>query len=398
MLGYRAQAQFEQTAKGDSGRPMTESRIAFPDGPEDVRPGDEAIVDFLARATPEEPRHGEGDIVELPDGRLLAAYTRYHTGEGWDGSPAQIVARTSDDGGRSWSAPRLLVEGQDPARGNVMSVSLLHGANGDLLMAHIDQLPRMPVRGMVVRRSSDNGLSWGDPVVLEPPTPGHLSNANNACLLRLSTGRILLSAREYTDVRRPLAFLSDDDGHTWRPGEHVLDADLTPQQRTEQNINEPSVCELADGRLLVTMRSVAGGQFFGWSEDGGESWSKPVRSPLRGGCSPCALRRLPDSDAVLAIWTPGYHQRTPLATAVSVDGGHTWCNAKLLERSLYHGYCYTSCSFVGERTVLSYMHYPLIDDLRRFHSEPHYHELRFLSLPTAWFTRDSGGAAEAYVP
>ena len=33
------------------------------------------------------------------------------------------------------------------------------------------------------------------------------------------------------------------------------------------------------------------------------------------------------------------------------------------------------------------MHYPLVDDLRRFHSEPHYHELRFLSLPTAWFTR-----------
>lgn len=108
---------------------------------------------------------------------------------------------------------------------------------------------------------------------------------------------------------------------------------------------------------------------------------------LPGGCSPCTLRRLPGSDDVLAIWTPGHHQRTPLAAAVSGDGGHTWHNAKLLERSLYHGYCYASCTFVGERTVLSYMHYPIVEELRRFHSKPHYHELRFVSLPTTWFTR-----------
>ena len=257
---------------------MTEPNIAFPDGPEDLRPGDDALVGFLARATPAEPRHSEGDIVALPGGRLFAAYTRYYAGEGWDGSPAQIVARTSDDDGRSWSMPRVLVEAQDPARGNVMSVSLLHGVGGDLLMAHVDQLPGMSARGMVVRCSADDGLSWGDPVVLEPPSPGTISYANNACLLRLSTGRILLSAREYVDVRRPFAFLSDDDGHTWRTGAHVPDAEMTPQQRAEQNINEPSVCELADGRLLTTMRSVAGGQFFSFSEDGGESWRRPLLS------------------------------------------------------------------------------------------------------------------------
>lgn len=366
---------------------MAGTDIAFPDGPEDLHPGDDAIVGFLARATPREPRQSEGDIVALADGRLFAAYSRYHAGEGWDSSPAQIAARTSDDGGRTWSTPRVLVEAQDPARGNVMSAGLLHGADGDLLLAHVDQLPGMPVRGMVVRRSADDGLSWGGPVVLESPTSGNICYANNACLLRLSTGRLLLAAREYTDVRHPFAFLSDDDGHTWRHGTHVPDANLTPPQRAEQNINEPSVCELADGRLLAAMRTVAGGQFFSWSEDGGESWSLPALSPLRGGCSPCAVRRLPGSDEVLAIWTPGHHQRTPLATAVSGDGGRTWRHAKLLERSLYHGYCYASCTFVGERAVLSYMHYPLVDELRRFRSEPDYHELRFLSLPTAWFTR-----------
>ena len=56
--------------------------IAFPDGPEDLRPGADAIVSFLAQATQQEPRHSEGDIIALPDGRILAAYSRYHTGEG----------------------------------------------------------------------------------------------------------------------------------------------------------------------------------------------------------------------------------------------------------------------------------------------------------------------------
>lgn len=361
------------------------THIAYPDGPEDLRPEDDAIVDFLARATPQAPRHSEGDIVELTDGRLFAAYTRYHTGEGWDASPAHIVACTSADGGHMWSAPRAVVEPRDAA-GNVMSVSLLRGANGDLLMAHIDQVEAMPQRGMVLRRSSDDGDTWGAPVVMSPAN-GNRHYANNACLTRLRTGRIVLAAREYAAYRQPYACYSDDDGRTWRAGRHVPDAELTEAQRREQNINEPSLCELADGRLLATMRSVAGGQYFAWSADGGESWSRPVLSPLRGGCSPCALRWLPDSDAIIAIWTPGHHQRTPLATATSHDGGATWTPAKLLERSPYHGYCYVSCTFVGERALLSYMHYPIRDELRRFLSEPHYHELRFVSLPTVWFTR-----------
>lgn len=365
---------------------MTEAAIAFPDGPEDLRPDDGAIVAFLAAATPEEPRHSEGDIIELSDGRLYAAYTRYHAGEGWDASPAHIVARTSDDGGCTWTAPHAAVEPQDPIRGNAMSVSLLGGATGELLMAHIDQLPGMP-RGMVLRHSADEGHTWSEATALPGPIPGNRCYANNACLLRLRGGRILLSAREYTPVRRPFCYLSDDDGHSWRVGGYVPDPELTPEQREQQNVNEPSVCELADGRLLMTMRSVAGGQFFSWSEDGGASWGRPQLSPLRGACSPCALRRLPDRDEVLAIWTPGHHQRTPLATAVSGDGGFSWGNEKLLERSLYHGYCYASCTFVGDRSLLTYMHYPIVDGLRRFESEPHYHELRFMSLPTAWFTR-----------
>ena len=138
----------------------------------------------------------------------------------------------------------------------------------------------------------------------------------------------------------------------------------------------------------MTMRSVAGGQFFSWSDDEGETWTKPFLAPLRGACSPAIVRRIPGSDDVLAIWTYGYGGRTPLVSAVSSDGGLTWKHLKLLEQSHYHGYCYASCTFVGDRVLLSYMHYPMFSSLFRFEVEPGYHDARFLSLPIQWFYRD----------
>lgn len=49
------------------------------------------------------PRNSEGDIVELADGTLLFTYSAFYGP--YDGSAADIEARTSTDGGHTWSAP-----------------------------------------------------------------------------------------------------------------------------------------------------------------------------------------------------------------------------------------------------------------------------------------------------
>ena len=94
---------------------------------------------------------------------------------------------------------------------------------------------------------------------------------------RTRSGRILLCAREYQKVdkadfggvvRWPYAIYSDDDGRNWKAGARVPDPGLSERLTLLQNVNEPSIAELADGRLLMTMRSFAGGQFFSHSEDG----------------------------------------------------------------------------------------------------------------------------------
>lgn len=52
---------------------------------------------------PGNPRNSEGDFVELTDGRIMFAYTRF-TGGGRDQDTADIGARFSSDDGATWTA------------------------------------------------------------------------------------------------------------------------------------------------------------------------------------------------------------------------------------------------------------------------------------------------------
>ena len=363
----------------------------FAEGPEDIRPQDDPVVGYLMKAMPQSPRSSEGDMILTRDRHLLAIYSHYYDGKGYDGSPARLVGSLSKDGGRTWSPVWTIADRDKGSQGNVMSASLLRATSGDLLLAYYDRTPEMPAKGMVLRRSADEGKTWSERLVVTPRN-GNRHVANNACLTRLSSGRIVLATREYVGgIRWPYACWSDDDGHTWKAGRHVPDPGLTPDQKSGQNVNEPSLCELADGRLLMTMRSIAGGQFFSWSSDEGETWTQPVLSPLRGTCSPAILRRIPATEDVMAVWTYGYSGRTPLVSAISSDGGKTWKHLKRLEQSQYHGYCYTSCIFQDDRVHLSYMHFPMFTSRFRFEADPGYIDTRFVSLPLAWFYRDVRG-------
>jgi len=359
-----------------------------PEGPEDIRAGDRVVRVTVNPASPQAPRHSEGDIVILRDGRLLLIWSDYFKGEAWDHSPARLSAKISRDGGKTWSKPWIVVDydSRSPG-GNVISVSLLRARNGDILMAYHDQTAEMKAKGMVLRRSTDDGKTWSG---REPITPdnGNRQAANNACFRMLRRGRIILPCREYVaGIRWPYALYSDDDGHSWKAGRHVPPPDLTTEQVKAQNVNEPSIAELPDGRLIMMMRSAAGGHFLSSSSDGGESWTKPFLSPLRGVVSPPYIGTIPSTGDLLGIWSYGMTERSPLNSAVSRDAGKTWSPVKLLEQTENFGYGYTSVNFLGDRVILTTMQYPLFSSIERFQAVPGYTDLLSLSLPVKWFYR-----------
>ena len=368
--------------------PYPHEGVPIPDGPEDIRPGDNALCYMVNEATPQDPRHTEGDLIQLKDGSLLLVWSYYYAGTGHDGSPARLEGKISKDGGKTWLKPWTVAEAGEGSAGNVMSVSLIYANNGDLLMAYLDKTPEMKSKSMVLVRSKDEGKTWG-PRLPITPNNGNRHYANNACFQKLSTGRLVLACREYIGgIRWPYAVYSDDDGKTWKAGKHVPDPELTDFEKRTQNLNEPMIAELADGRLLMTMRSIAGGQFFSYSSDGGETWTKPYLSPLRGTCSPAAIERIPGTDDILAIWTYGFSSRTPLVSAISSDNGKSWKHLKLVEQSQYHSYCYTSITIVDDKVYLTYMHMPHFDSLMRFEVQPGYIDTRLTVLPIKWFYRD----------
>lgn len=317
---------------------------------------------LVIEPTPEYPRHSEGDLLELHDGRLCLVYTRFR-GSGQDNSAADIVARTSSDGGGPWTGDRVLVPNE--GRENVMSVSLLRLKSGEVLLFYLRKNGWNDCT-MYVRRSQDELATLGPPVRVTVDEGYHV--VNNDRVIQLASGRIVVPAalhpcpdgtsRTWTAAGVPRAFLSDDDGRTWRADATAV----SPPPTRRATLQEPGVLELRDGRLWMWMRTAEGSQYECFSTDRGEHWSEPQPGALASPQSPASIVRIPWSGDLVCVWNDhsGRHvfppgRRTPLCLAISTDDGRTWEPSRVLEGDPEGSYCYTSMTFLrDQRLVLTY--------------------------------------------
>ena len=324
------------------------------------RPG-RKLVETLMLAEPSEqaPRNSEGAILELSDGRLCLAYTRFFGG-GHDNSAARIASRMSPDQGRSWSDDAVLIDREGDE--NVMSVSLLRLQSGELLLGYLVKNSWHDCK-LYVRRSSDEMETLSDRVCATP-LDGYFV-VNNDRLVQLSSGRLIAPAAFHAyqeHIRRSapgiaMCFLSDDEGQTWRPSSTRMGA---PSQ-SRSGLQEPGVVELADGRLWMWMRTDQGFQWESFSEDGGDTWSGARPSVIASPVSPASIKRVPWNNDLFLVWNDhsGAHpyppgRRTPLCTAISHDDGRTWEPSRALEGYPDGWYCYTCITFVGDEVILGY--------------------------------------------
>ncbi len=102
---------------------------------------------------------------------------------------------------------------------------------------------------------------------------------------------------------------------------NVPTSEPIPRQVETQNVNEPTISGLRGGNLLIMMRSVAGGHFFSYSEDGGATWSKPCLSPPRRAAARAHVGTVPSSGNTLAILSRGLTGRAPVNSAIARGKG-----------------------------------------------------------------------------
>ena len=105
-------------------------------------------------------------------------------------------------------------------------------------------------------------------------------------------------------------------------------------------VDEPSVAECADGRVMLMARSTVGRLVQSASEDGGQTWTPILPSDLASSYSPPRLRRIPSTGDLLCVWNQvsrdeikrGY-RRGRLSAVISRDSGASWERFKTIEVS-----------------------------------------------------------------
>ena len=207
-------------------------------------------------------------IVRRANGELLVAFSGDRDEHVCPWGKTQIIR--SSDGGRSWSAPRTITDtplddrdaGIIETRSGSLLVSWftsvafadweerLRGSYGDAMVdgwcERIASLsPALLERwlGSWVRRSTDGGATWGEPI-------GTLGSAPHGPM-QLRDGRLLYVGKSGVGSDGPLTVeASPDDGRTWAQ----ISTISIPPEESRSDYHEPHVVETRGGKLLVLIR------------------------------------------------------------------------------------------------------------------------------------------------
>ncbi len=310
---------------------------------------------ILCPATKDSPRNSEADIIELKNGSLLLAYTGFCGGGSDDFSPARILGKISEDGGKSWSSSFTIQK--NIARQNIMSASLLRLDSREIALFYGHKNSYTDLKHYM-RKSFDEGKSWSCAVCVTPQSGYNV--INNARMIQLSSGRLLAPICYTPDIDRPdwhvisTCFFSDDNGKTWEKSKTNLNL-------PKRGADEPGLVELKDGSVLMIIRTYLGRIYKSYSFDNGLTWSRPKPMDLVSPGSPATVKRIPSTGDLLIVWNNNYEPdtvgagaRTPLTVAISKDEGETWENFKNLESSARYRYAYTSITFVEKKVLFTY--------------------------------------------
>lgn len=297
-------------------------------------------------------------VARLGDGRLLCVFGVYAK----DSTDGRIMASFSADGGRSWSAPRLLIDepGMNDGDPNIL-------VDGDQVFVYATRvkIPNAIDKAWTFMvHSRDNGATWSRPQEIFIPrqyTPGKQHNA-----IQLSDGTYAMgiswdlwaergmAARTEGEMVLSSGLLKSRDGIRW-----TLHGNLTTfiEKQTPASTNglaEPSIVELAPGEILMILRSGGSRHWESRSHDYGATWSAPKPSALIGHNTPTALWRLEEAPGeIVAVWNNSPVNRFPLTAALSADGGKTFTRPKILANPIGYQVSYPGLTQASDRTIVA---------------------------------------------
>lgn len=179
--------------------------------------------------------------------------------------------------------------------------------------------------------------------------PGRFTK--NPDIIELPTGRLMLV---YSDTEKHFSIedqhliilVSDDQGKTWRKHAVVDSHDI---RKGEERLVTPRLSILKDGRLIVLIDQDDWGHYHEdqpsgimayWSDDNGDTWSKPQLMPSVKGFEPDRVMDLPDGTLGFAAQVMlGESQEFAEILYVSSDKGRTWKKRAVIAHDGFHRFC-----------------------------------------------------------
>lgn len=326
-------------------------------------------ADFPPDKEKENPRNSEGAFLKRKDKTIAFAYSKYRGKSYADWAPADICMAVSEDGGRTFYGDQKVVDYEEENVVNVMCASLMRMKNGDLGLFYLARCTYTKTL-MFLRRSKDEGKTWGERVNCTPQEGFFV--VNNDRVVRLSSGRILIPAAchrtgdfGFDSWSEAMFFYSDDDGITWKAAEGKCS--MPYLTHCSSGLQEPGVLELYPGVLWGFARTDLGRQYEMYSMDNGNTWTGAQPSRFTAPNSPLSMKRDQKTKDIYAVWNPvpEYNGRkktteiftggrTPLVLAVSHDNGKTFGEEIPFETEEDHGYCYCAMYFTESALLLGY--------------------------------------------
>lgn len=315
-----------------------------------------------------------GGIDQMPNGDLLLVHSAgyWHSSfalprqiepelrkrwlsEGWPldfhaPTGGRSMACRSTDGGRTWSRPTTILDYHlDDGLHAIYTcrdgVVLCFGAAQASWYGYSkapagfqDDIDGLNTKQFVLR-SMDSGRTWSEPIWLDSPGDFY-ERAHGGRPIQLRDGSILWATYFQSAGQRYLRGairLSEDSGRTW--------SIISRIERPAQNVDEPAIAELKDGRLMLVTRP-DGAVFH--STDQGVTWiDSGARVVPEGRAKFKAPQLIVLSDGtVCAIATWGN-----LRVWISRDHGATWSKDIPLDTSSY-GYPGSWILNPGDESIL----------------------------------------------
>lgn len=284
-------------------------------------------------------------LLRLPDGSILAAWFA-GSDEGNDDVRICYAKKEAD----KWSEPQFIATDKNLPHWN----PVLYLKKDGTIRLFFKTGKKIPHWITEYCDSYDGGKSWTKPQILvEGDTSGGRGPVKNKCI-RTSEGLLLAPAStEQRKQWRCFIDISEDDGNTWEKQPYIVRPATLPVGLVK--MIQPTLWEDDSKVIHALMRTDKGFIYHSYSQDGGRKWTKAAKTDIPNNNSGIDCVRM--NNDIYLVCNPvedNWGERSPIVLMKSADNGNSFDTVAVIEERKGGEFSYPAIITDGSRLFITY--------------------------------------------